>query len=89
MTSKFTTHLKRYFPDLTERAVPGNTVAAIITRLDEDYPGLANYIVDDSGALRQHVNIFVGGNLIKDRQRLSDKVSDSDEVFVLQALSGG
>lgn len=86
---KFTRHLQRFFPDLQETQVEGKTVAEVIAALNQRYPGLADYVVDDRGALRQHVNIFVGEALIRDRETLQDPVNDNDRVFILQALSGG
>ena len=86
---KFTRHLQRFFPDLDDVVVEGDTVADVIAHLDSRYPGLASYLVDERGRLRQHVNVFVGGSLIKDREGLQDPVTEDDEVCVLQALSGG
>lgn len=89
-TVKFTRHLVRFFPTLGDNvAVEGRTVAEVIAALDAQYPGLGGYIVDETGALRKHVNIFLGNDLIADRQTLSDKVRPDDRVFVFQALSGG
>jgi molybdopterin converting factor small subunit len=53
------------------------------------YPGLTDYLVDEQGALRKHVNIYIGENLIEDRTNLKDIVNPSDEVLIFQALSGG
>ena len=39
--------------------------------------------------LRQHVAVFVNGERITDSAGLSDLVTESSEVFVMQALSGG
>ncbi len=87
---KFTTHLVRYFPTLENpTTAEGNTVAAVVDNLNKAYPGLADYIVDERGVLRKHVNIFVRGDLIHDRQTLQDPVTPEDEVFIFQALSGG
>ena len=87
---KFTRHLVRFFPDLENPTqVNGRTVADLITNLDQEYPGLADYIVDDRGVLRKHVNIFLGGDLIHDRQTLQDLVQENDEIYIFQALSGG
>ncbi len=89
-TVKFTRHLVRYFPALGDRVqATGCTVAEIIADLDRQFPGLADYIVDDQGALRKHVNIFLGGDLVRDRQHLQDPVSETDELYIFQALSGG
>lgn len=87
---KFTQHLVRFFPDLGDNVpVPGQTVAEIITALDEQYPGLAAYIVNERGSLRRHVNVFIGQELIHDRENLSDPVSEEAQVYIFQALSGG
>jgi hypothetical protein len=85
----FTPHLARYFPDLAEGEVDGATIAEIVRALDARHPGLAGYLVDDRGALRQHVNVFVGGTPVKDRERLGDRVGRGAPVFIAQALSGG
>ena len=86
---KFTNHLQRFFPGLKEVAVEGHTVAEVVIALDHLYPGLADYLVDERGALRKHVNIFIGDELIYDRERLQDAVDDKSRVFIFQALSGG
>jgi molybdopterin synthase sulfur carrier subunit len=87
---KFTRHLFRYFPDLHNNInIEGTTVADVITNLDSQYPGLAAYVVDERGVLRKHVNIFLGDDLIHDRQTLSDSVQENDQIYIFQALSGG
>ncbi len=87
---RFTSHLRRFFPDLRDGVqVEGQTVAEVVAALDRQFPGLGDYIVDERGALRQHVNIFVGDSLIHDRQRLQDVVAAGEQVFIFQALSGG
>jgi len=87
---KFTRHLVRYFPTLGNNVeVNGRTIADILTSLDQQYPGLAAYIIDEQGTLRKHVNIFIAGNLIHDRQTLQDSVNEEDQVYIFQALSGG
>ena len=52
-------------------------------------PRRRGYVLDDQGALRRHVIVFVGGEPVSDRQRLSDAVASDAEISVLQALSGG
>ncbi|MBL1216095.1 MAG: hypothetical protein D8M59_01215 [Planctomycetes bacterium] len=65
------------------------SVADLIRELDRRFPGLAAYLVDDRGALRQHVVVFVDNRPIDDRVGLSDEVDESADVFIAQALSGG
>ncbi len=85
----FTRHLLRFFPALAEGEVPGATVREVIDELERRHPGFAAYVVDETGRLRRHVNVFVGDEPVYDRARLSDKLSPGDRVFILQALSGG
>ncbi|MBA3396330.1 MAG: MoaD/ThiS family protein [Deltaproteobacteria bacterium] len=86
----FTKHLKRFFPTLKDsEQVGGTTVREVLDDLDKLYPGFSGYVVDELGRLRRHVNIFVRQEPIYDREELSDKVGEADEVFIVQALSGG
>lgn len=86
----FTPHLRRFFPALSRAEdVPGATVREVLAELDRRYPGFALYVVDETGRLRRHVNVFVRGEPICDREALSDALAPGDEVFVVQALSGG
>ena len=52
-------------------------------------PRLGGYVLDDQGALRRHVAVYVNGRPISDRARLADAVAPDDEIYVFQALSGG
>lgn len=85
----FTPHLARFFPGLTEGEVDAATVADLVRALDAAHPGLKGYLVDDRGALRQHVNVFVRGAPVRDRETLGDRVKKGESVFIAQALSGG
>ena len=86
----FTRHLQRFFPSLKElEHVPGATVHDLLDELDRRYPGFAAYVIDETGRLRRHVNIFVREEPICDRDALTDTVAPDDKVFIVQALSGG
>ena len=67
----------------------GPTVREVLDRVFDGDPLLRSYILDEHGRLRRHVNVFVGGRMIADRRDLSDPVGPHDEIYVLQALSGG
>lgn len=67
----------------------GTTVAEVLRATFAHYPRLRGYVVDEHGALRKHMNIFVDGEQIQDRSGLSDSVGESAEIYIMQALSGG
>ncbi len=74
----------------TESAsVGGRTVAEVLQAYLPQFPALRGYVLDDRGALRTHMTIFVNGTAIQDRKNLSDPVPVDGEVYIMQALSGG
>lgn len=64
-------------------------MGAALARVFDANPRLRGYVVDERGALRKHMTIFVDGELVKDRMQLSDPVGPHTEIYVMQALSGG
>ncbi len=64
-------------------------MAEALDKVFRENPRLRSYIVDEQGRLRQHVAVFVGGEMVSDRVHLTDRVQDHQDVFVMQALSGG
>ena len=67
----------------------GGTVQEALDRVFAENPLLRSYLLDDQGRLRQHVNVFVNEYAVLDRNRLSDPITPSDDLYVIQALSGG
>ncbi len=64
-------------------------MAEVLAEVEKEFPGISEYLLDEQGELRKHINIFLRGELIADRVKLSDRVGEQDEVLVFQALSGG
>ena len=84
----FTANLERHL-SCPVRTVPGDTVRAALDSVFAAQPRLRSYILDDQDRVRRHVAIYINGERVADRVRLADAVGEADEVFVLQALSGG
>ncbi len=84
----FTRHLERFL-SAPARSVAGDTVACVLAGVFDANPRLRGYVLDDQGRLRKHVTVFVDGETVQDRRRLSDAVCDDSQIFVMQALSGG
>lgn len=82
----FTSTLRRHL-EAPEIEAEGATVREVLDRIFANDTVLRGYVLDDQGRLRKHVNIYVDGRKIADRQRLSDP--SGREIHVLQALSGG
>lgn len=84
----FTSNLARH-RDASDATAEGGSVAEVLDGVFARDPLLRSYVLDDQGRLRRHVNVYLNGAMIADRRRLSDPVGADDEIYVLQALSGG
>jgi molybdopterin synthase sulfur carrier subunit len=84
----FTSNLQRHIACPPSEAT-GATVREVLEAVFAANPTARGYILDDQGALRKHMIVFVNGEQIRDRAGLSDSVGPGDQVYVMQALSGG
>ena len=84
----FTSHLNRHVSCPVQN-VEAATVQEALARVFESLPDVREYVLDDQGALRKHVVVFVDGRQLADRVRLSDPLAPNAELHVMQALSGG
>jgi hypothetical protein len=67
----------------------GTTVREVLERVFAANPAARSYVLDDQGAVRKHMVVFVDGRQIIDRAAQSDRVAPGAEIYVAQALSGG
>jgi hypothetical protein len=88
---EMTSHLFRFFPALENREirVPAGSVAQVLREVDKIAAGFTDYVLDERGALRRHVNISVNNTVVIDRKTLSDYAADDATVYIFQALTGG
>ena len=63
--------------------------ATVLDDLFARHAALRGYVLDEHGAVRHHVAVFVDGQAIVDKRRLDQPVAPGGEVYVMQALSGG
>lgn len=76
----------RSYTDASEAQASGTTLAAVLDDLDRRYPGIRFRMVDEQERIRRHIRVFVNNAQIHD---LSQPLRESDEVVIVQALSGG
>jgi len=65
--------------------VDGATAREVLAELQERYPRLAGWVLDERGALRQHVALFRDGQKIE----ADTPLGEGDSLHVVQAISGG
>ena len=64
----------------------GADLAALLSDLDRQYPGIRFRMVDEQDRIRRHIRVFVNGDQVPD---ISRPLGASDEVIIVQALTGG
>jgi molybdopterin synthase sulfur carrier subunit len=84
----FTQNIQRHVACRAAKVAGGN-VREVMDNLFASNPRARAYVLDDQAALRKHMAIYVDGQLIRDRVHLSDPVTETSDIYVFQALSGG
>jgi molybdopterin synthase sulfur carrier subunit len=85
----FTSTLKRFFPELKSQELEENSLEKALNSLNETYPGLRDYILDEKFRLREHVNIYINEAPLKINSSLNIKLDSNSQVYITQAISGG
>ena len=80
------TPLADYTQHRREVEAQGATLEALFADLDRRFPGLRFRVIDEQGAIRPHIKVFVN----REQERsLGASLAPADEVLVVAALSGG
>lgn len=86
MDVRIPTPLRSYTAQAAHVSAEGATVAEVLADLDRQFPGIRFRVVDEQGRLRKHMKVFVNEDVVRD---LATPLTPTDEVTLMQALSGG
>ncbi len=78
--------LRSYTGDQRTVAAQGATLAALLADLDRQFPGIRFRMIDEQDAIRRHMRFFVNGD---EARTLDIALADTDDISIVQALSGG
>lgn len=73
----------------TKLETRAGTLAEVISEIDRRHPGFRSRVVDDSGALRTYVNVYIGDDDARSKGGTGAAVPDGSEVMVIPAMAGG
>jgi sulfur-carrier protein len=76
----------RSYTERSETDASGSTLAALLADLDQQYPGIRFRMIDEQDRIRRNIRVFVNG---RQARQLSQPLAATDEVIIVQALSGG
>ena len=81
--------LRKFTKGQEEVSIGGATVRDLLNNLESECPGIGERILDDKGAVRRFVNVFVADEDIRFMDNLDTEVKDGDEVSIVPAIAGG
>lgn len=87
-TVRFTRNIQRHV-ECPTREISGSTLRAVLDDYFRDNERARGYVLDEMGRIRQRMVVFIDGDLVHDRDGLSDAVQANSVVDVIQSLSGG
>ena len=76
----------RSYTERGEVEVSGATLGAVLAELDQRYSGIRFRMIDEQDQIRPHIRLFVNGEQVRD---LAQLLTATDELVIVQALSGG
>ena len=68
-----------------EAAVLGD----LVEKLNSEFPGFKDRLVDEEGELRYFVNIYLNGEDVRFMDGLNTATADGDEISIVPAVAGG
>jgi len=83
------TILRTYTNGESEVSADGATLAEVLDDLDSNYAGIKGRILDDQGALRRFVNVYVGNDDVRFLDNLETATPDGTQISVIPAVAGG
>jgi molybdopterin synthase sulfur carrier subunit len=87
-TVRFTRNIQRHV-ECPRREIRGATLRVVLDDYFRENERARGYVLDEQGKIRQHMVVFIDGELVRDRDSLSDPVQPNSLIDVIQALSGG
>jgi len=87
-TVRFTQNIQRHVACPTREA-NGATLRAVLDDYFSANEKARGYVLDEQGKIRQHMVVFIDGEMARDRDHLTDAVKPQSVIDVIQSLSGG
>ena len=83
------TPLQKLTNGQSEVQAEGATIGAVVSSLEQQFPGIQDRLCDGSGKLRRFVNVYLNNEDIRHLQNEETGVKDGDELSIIPAIAGG
>ena len=89
VTVKIPTPLRPLTSGQSEVKVDGATVGEILRKLDSQFKGFGDRVLDDGKNVKRFINVFVNEDNIRDKKELDTEVKAGDTISILPSIAGG
>ncbi len=83
------TILRTYTGGESEVSAEGQTLSEVLDDLESNHSGIKARILDEQGAIRRFVNVYVGNDDVRFLEALETSTPDGTQISVIPAVAGG
>lgn len=83
------TPLRSLTGNQAEVELEAGTIAELVSRLESTYPGMGKKLLDEDGAIRRYINVYVNDEDIRFLQGMDTPLKDGDRISIVPAIAGG
>ncbi|MEO8108265.1 MAG: MoaD/ThiS family protein [Actinomycetes bacterium] len=83
------TILRPYTGGAAEVSAEGGSLTQVIDALEVAHPGLRARVLDDDGAIRRFVNVYVNDDDVRFAEGLATATPDGSSISIIPAVAGG
>ncbi len=88
-TVRIPTILRTVTSGAGEVPADGTTLREVLDDLEAGFPGIRDRILDETGALRRFVNVYVGDDDVRFIGGLDAEIADGARISIIPAVAGG
>jgi molybdopterin synthase sulfur carrier subunit len=89
VTVKIPTPLRPITGGQSEVKLEGATVGEILRKLDSQYKGFGERVLDEGKSVKRFINVFINEDNIRDKKDLDTEVKNGDTLSILPSIAGG
>jgi MoaD family protein len=89
VTVKIPTPLRPITAGQSEVKIEGTTVGEVLRKMDAQFSGFGDRVLDDGKNVKRFINVFVNEDNIRDRKELETELKNGDTISILPSIAGG
>ena len=89
VTVRIPTPLRPLTAGKSEVKIEGATVGEVLRKMDSEFSGFGDRIMDEGKAVKRFINVFVNDDNIRDKKELETEVKNGDTISILPSIAGG